>query len=366
MVELSGLASDSRNGAAFRRHTRLITMLRIISALLLAATTATATADDGPPLVSNPPERHIVVPGDTLWGISGKFLQQPWRWPEIWRLNKEQVANPHRIYPGDVVVLDLSQGSPQLKLAKPLTPARLQPQVYSEPVRSSIPSIPTNVIEPFISRPLIVEAGDLDKVPRILAAEESRVLIGAGDLAFVKGMQQDDIEKWQIFRPGKPLKDPENGQVIAHEAFFLGDARLIQAGDPAVVKVVRAKEEITRGDRLVPSPPQTIITYAPHRPDNEIAARVMSIYGGLNEAAAGSVISLNRGSRDGLEIGHVLALFRKRNAADHDQDGRRTSTALPEQRYALVFVFRVFERVAYALVMESSRPVIVGDAARNP
>ena len=102
MVELSGLASDSRNGAAFRRHTRLITMLRIISALLLAATTATATADDGPPLVSNPPERHIVVPGDTLWGISGKFLQQPWRWPEIWRLNKEQVANPHRIYPGDV------------------------------------------------------------------------------------------------------------------------------------------------------------------------------------------------------------------------------------------------------------------------
>lgn len=358
--------SDSRNGAAFQRHTRSINMLRIISALLLAATMVAATADDGPALVANPPERHIVVSGDTLWGISGKFLQQPWRWPEIWRMNREQIANPHRIYPGDVVVLDLSRGQPQLKLAKPLGTARLQPQVHSEKLPVSIPSIPPNVIEPFISRPLIIEAGELDKVPRILAAEENRVLIAAGDLAFIKGMQRDDIEKWQVFRPGKPLKDPETGQIVAHEAFFLGDARLIQAGEPAVVRIVRAKEEITRGDRLLPTPPQEMITYAPHRPETEITARVMSIYGGLNEAAAGSVISLNRGERDGLEVGHVLALFRKRNAADHDSDGRRTSTTLPEQRYALVFVFRIFERVAYALVMESSRSVIVGDAARNP
>ncbi len=342
-------------------------MVRIISALLLAATTLACSADEGPALVANPPERHIVVPGDTLWGVSGKFLQHPWRWPEIWRLNKEQVANPHRIYPGDVIMLDLSQGNPRLKLAKPLTPARLQPQVYSEPVRhDSIPSIPPNAIEPFISRPLIIEAGELEKVPRILAAEENRVLIAGGDLAFVKGMERDDIEKWQVFRPGKALKDPDSGEVVAHEAFFLGDARLIQAGEPAVVKIVRAKEEITRGDRLLPTPAQEIITYAPHRPDREIGARVMSIYGGLNEAAVNSVISLNRGSRDGLEIGHVLALFRKRTAADHDANGKRTSTSLPEQRYALVFVFRVFERVAYALVMEAARSVIVGDAARNP
>ena len=338
-------------------------MLRIISALFLTVMATLGHADDRLPLVDNPPERHIVLPGDTLWGIAGKFLQQPWRWPEVWRMNREQIANPHRIYPGDVVVLDLSGGQPQLRLAKPV---RLQPQVHSEPVRTSIPSIPPEAIEPFISRPLIIERSELDRAPRILAAEENRVLMAAGDLAFVRGMTQQDIEKWQIFRPGKQLKDPDNGQVIAHEAYFLGDARLTQGGDPAVIKIVRAKEEISRGDRLVPTPPQEIITYAPHRPEAAITARVMSIYGGVNEAGTGSVVTLNRGARDGLEIGHVLALFRKRNAVDHDDNGRRVSATLPEQRYALIFVFRVFERVAYALVMDSSRSVIIGDAARNP
>lgn len=341
-------------------------MLRIISALLLAVTATQVSAADTLPLVDNPPERHIVVNGDTLWGIAGKFLRQPWRWPELWGMNQEQISNPHRIYPGDVVILDLSQGQAQLKLGRAVTPARLQPQVYSEPVRSSIPSIPPHVIEPFIARPLIVEANQLDKAPRILAAEENRVLIGGGDLAFVKGLSEQEIEKWQIFRPGKPLKDPDNGQIIAHEAYFLGDAQLVQAGEPAVIRVIRAKEEITRGDRLQPMPPNEIVTYAPHRPEATIAARIMSIYGGLGEAGAGSVISLNRGARDGLETGHVLALFRKRQAVENEEGGKRIQTALPEQRYALVFVFRVFERVAYALVMESSRSVIVGDAARNP
>lgn len=338
-------------------------MVRIISTLILAVTAACAFAAEPLRLVDNPPDRHIVVPGDTLWGISKQFLQDPWRWPEIWRLNKDQVKNPHRIYPGDIVLLDRSGANPRLTIARPL---RAQPQVYSEPIKQEISSIPPNVIEPFISQPLVIEANAHDDMPRIVATQEDRVFIGEGDTGFVAGIRDASISKWNIFRPGKPLKDPETGTIIGHEAFFLGQAQLLQPGEPAVVRIKLAKEEIGRGDRLVPAPPNNIVAYAPHRPEQTIAGRVMSIYGGVNEAGKYSVVSINRGQNDSLELGHVLALFRSRVSDGYNDSGKRVMTTIPEERYALAFVFRVFERVAYALVMETSKPVIVGDAVRNP
>ncbi len=341
-------------------------MVRIISALILAVTAACANAAEPLTLVDNPPDRHVVVKGDTLWGISGKFLKQPWRWPEIWRMNRDQIKNPHLIYPGDVIVLDLSGGDPRLKIARPVGDGRLQPQVYSQPIQQVIPSIPPNVIEPFTSQPLIVEDKQLDAAIRIVAMPEDRMLIGSGDNFYVTGIPDASVEQWQVFRPGKPLKDPATGETIAHEAFFLGNARLVKPGEPATLRVTHAKEEMNRGDYLMPAPAPQIISYAPHRPDSEVTARVVSIYGGLNEGGAASVVALNRGKEDGLEIGHVLALFRNAVSQGFDDDGRRVTTALPEERYALAFVFRVFNKIAYALVVESSRSVIVGDAARNP
>ena len=340
-------------------------MARIISALILAVTAACAFAAEPLKLVDNPPDRHIVVPGDTLWGISGKFLKQPWRWPEVWRMNQAEIKNPHLIYPGDIVLLDHFGGSPRLKIAKPMN-NKLQPKIYSEAVQQAIPSIPPNIIEPYISQPLIIEPGEHDGLARIVATQEDRLMLGSGDTAFVSGIPDASIEKWNVFRRGKPLKDPETGEIIAHEAFFLGNMRLVQPGEPAVLRVTLAKEEMGRGDRLLPAPPPEIISYAPHRPEQQIAAKVMSIYGGVNEGGPGYVISLNRGKNEGLEIGHVLALYRDRVATGMDEDGRRVQTALPEERYALTFVFRVFNRVAYALVVESSKSVIIGDSARNP
>ena len=340
-------------------------MARIISALILAVTAACAFAAEPLKLVDNPPDRHIVVPGDTLWGISGKFLKQPWRWPEVWRMNQAEIKNPHLIYPGDIVLLDHFGGSPRLKIAKPMN-NKLQPTIYSEAVQQAIPSIPPNIIEPYISQPLIIEPGEHDGLARIVATQEDRLMLGSGDTAFVGGIPDASIEKWNVFRRGKPLKDPETGEIIAHEAFFLGNMRLVQPGEPAVLRVTLAKEEMGRGDRLLPAPPAEIISYAPHRPEQQIAAKVMSIYGGVNEGGPGFVVSLNRGKNEGLEIGHVLALYRDRIATGIDEDGRRVQTALPEERYALAFVFRVFNRVAYALVVESSKSVIVGDSARNP
>ncbi len=337
-------------------------MIRIISALLLAVA-ATWAAAEPIQLADNPPDRHVVVKGDTLWGIAGKFMKEPWRWPEIWNLNKSEIKNPHRIYPGDVVLLDLSGGNPRLKIAKPV---RAQPRVYSDELAKEIPSIPPHAIEPFISQPLIIEADGLDKAPRIVASQEDRVFLGNGDNGFVAGIEDASVVDWQVYRPGKPLKDPETSEVIGYEAFFLGNARLVQPGAPAVVRIQQAKEEIGRGDRLVKAGLPTLASYMPHKPEQTVNGRVMSIYGGVDEGGRHSVVSINRGSRDGLEVGHVVSLHRTRVSDGYDDNGRRVKTSLPEERYALAFVFRIFERVSYALVMESGKPVIVGDAVKNP
>ena len=343
-------------------------MVRIISALILAVTAVCASAADPLQLVDNPPDRHIVVKGDTLWDISGKFLKQPWRWPEIWQMNRDQIKNPHLIYPGDVVLLDMSSGSPRLRLGKKVgaSTGKLQPTVYSKPIQQVVPSIPPNAIEPFISQPLVIEDGELNTGVKIVAMQEDRMLVGTGDSFYASGIPDAAVEKWHVFRKGKPLKDPGTGKIIAYEAFFLGNARLVKPGEPALLRVSLAKEEIARGDRLIPAPEPEIISYVPHRPEQDVSARVLGIYGGLREGGANSVVALNVGKNDGMEIGHVVALYRKRVSLDVDDSGRRTSTPVPDERYGLAFVFRVFNGVSYALVVESSKAVIVGDTARNP
>jgi hypothetical protein len=343
-------------------------MVRIISALILAVTAVCASAADPLQLVDNPPDRHIVVKGDTLWDISGKFLKQPWRWPEIWQMNRDQIKNPHLIYPGDVVLLDMSSGSPRLRLGKKVGAGtgKLQPTVYSKPIQQVVPSIPPNAIEPFISQPLVIEDGELNTGVKIVAMQEDRMLVGTGDSFYASGIPDAAVEKWHVFRKGKPLKDPATGKILAYEAFFLGNARLVKPGEPALLRVSLAKEEIARGDRLIPAPEPEIISYVPHRPEQDVSARVLGIYGGLREGGANSVVALNVGKNDGMEIGHVVALYRKRVSLDVDDSGRRTSTPVPDERYGLAFVFRVFKGVSYALVVESSKAVIVGDTARNP
>ncbi|MBS1161699.1 MAG: Peptidoglycan-binding LysM [Proteobacteria bacterium] len=346
-------------------------MVRIISALILAVTAFCAFAEEPLALVDNPPDRHIVVRGDTLWGISGKFLKQPWRWPEIWNMNRAAIKNPHWIYPGDIIMLDYVDGKPRLKIGKSVgngginRDGRLQPKVYSEAVQQVVPSIPPNIIEPFLSQPLIIEPGAHDNIARIVASQEDRMFMGAGDTAFATGIPDSSVVNWNVFRQGKPLKDPDSGVVIGHEAFFLGNAKLVQPGEPAALRIVLAKEEIGRGDRLLPAPPADIIAYAPHRPEQQISGKIMSIYGGLSEGGKSSVVSINRGSNDSLEVGHVLALYRNRVAVA-TENGRQVPVTVPEERYGLAFVFRVFNHVAYALVVESSKAIMIGDSTKNP
>ncbi|HEY3327848.1 MAG TPA: LysM peptidoglycan-binding domain-containing protein, partial [Novimethylophilus sp.] len=221
---------------------------RIITLLLLCSTVSLACADELQ-LQANHPERYVVVKGDTLWGISAKFLKDPWRWPQIWKMNREQIKNPHWIYPGDVVVLDTSNGQPELRLLRETV--TLEPGVIAEPLeQAAIPAISPSVISPFLSQPLVIETKQLEESPEIVAAPDGRLVLGAGYRAYVSAINEGDGMTWQIYRPGEALVDPETKQTLGHEAVYLGDAKVVRYGEPATVAITRSKEEITVKDKL--------------------------------------------------------------------------------------------------------------------
>jgi hypothetical protein len=339
-------------------------LARIIAVLILCFSSALVTAQTAKPieLADDAPDRHVVVPGDTLWGIAGKFLKEPYRWPEIWRLNKEQIRNPHWIYPGQVIILDRSGGEPQLRLG---SQGKLDPKVVVTDNDQAIPAIPQQVIEPFLSEPLVVEAGALDAAPRIIATQEDRVYVGANDRVYATGVKSA-ANAWQIYRPGKALVDPDSKETLGYEAFYLGTARLAREGEPATFSVSKARQEIGRGDRLIPASHPDIINYVPHAPEAGLRGRIISVYGGLGEGGRYSIVTLSRGARDKVEIGHVLAIYRAGAEVSDRSEGRKENFKLPDERYGLVFVFRVFDRVCYALVMSADRPVVTGDVVRTP
>jgi hypothetical protein len=345
-------------------------MRRIIFALLLSFSTVAALAQGAVVPVVQPlelapdaPERHIVVPGDTLWDISAKFLKDPYRWPELWKMNTEQVKNPHRIYPGQVVILDRSGATPQLRIGQMI---KLEPQVRIEELPKEIPAIPAQAIEPFLSQPLVIEPNEFLNAPRVVATQEDRVFTGAGDKIYAAGVDPS-IRQWQVYRPGKPLVDPESGDTLGLEATFLGNARSLEAGEVTTLTVTSFKQEIGRGDYLVAASRPDILSYMPHAPMQDINGRVLALYGGVGEGGRNSIISISRGKRDGVEMGHVLALYRAgATVSNRFEDDKQRSYVLPDERYGLIFIFRVFDRVAYGLVTSSSRPVMMSDFVRKP
>lgn len=339
----------------------------IIAAAVALSVPARAQTTDVPKLAENAPDRHVVVPGDTLWGIAAKFLKDPYRWPDVWEPNRDRIKNPHRIYPGDIIVLERSgSGMPKLKLAT----VKVEPRTRMEPTSGAIPPIPAHIIEPFLSQPLVVEEGGLADAPRIIATQEGRVYLGKGDLAYATGNIDEKVATWQVYRPAAALLDPDTKAVLGYEAQYLGTAKLERKTNPTTLRIVEANREIGTGDRLVPMPNPDVTDYAPRAPKVDVDARVLSMYGGgVRETGSQRIIALSRGKRDGLAPGDVLALH-SYGAEVRDRssiyDRTSTSVRLPDERNGLVYVFRVFDRVAYGLVMSAARPVKVGDTARKP
>jgi hypothetical protein len=227
------------------------------------------------------PDRYIVVPGDTLWGISQRYTDSPWRWPELWNMNKEQIRNPHLIYPGYVLLLDRERG--QLTIAQPTiaqpgtgtresepgsgepvsgTPStaatttdpslvKLTPHLRAESLaRQGIPSIPANLIEPFLTRPLVIEPDGLDKAPTIVGTQTDRVILSAGNTAYVRGIGSSKEDTWYVYRRGTALIDPDTNQTLGYEAVYLGTAQVTRPGDPATIVLTTAVREVGAGDQL--------------------------------------------------------------------------------------------------------------------
>lgn len=391
-----------------------------------AADSSKVTMSD---LAADAPNDYTVVRGDTLWGLAGRFLKDPWKWPQIWEMNRDEIKNPHWIYPGNVIHLDKTGANPRLTLAGTAgaapgadtgpsggTEAQAQsnvvhvdPRVRTETLETSVPSIPGSAIGPFLSQPLVVESGGLDNAPMILATEESRVILGEGDTMYADRIASADGVNWQVYRSGEALRDPDTGELLGFEAKYLGDARVKRFGNPTTLQITKAREEIDRGDRLMPARETTFPSYVPRAPDKPIKGVIMSVSGGVSELGQFQIVTLNRGARDGIEVGHVLATYHRGAvvspggtthasdlalgfqppswfprllgggkdssssappAADNSTVGGeklegRTVT-LPDERNGLVFVFRVFEKMSYAMVMKATKPLYVGDVVQTP
>lgn len=325
----------------------------------------------------NAPDQHVVVRGDTLWDISGKFLVHPWCWPQVWNMNRDEIRNPHWIYPGQIVYFDRVNG--RLRLGQAGTDAkggRLSPQVRIEGMgRGAVTSIPASAIEAFLTQPLIIEEDELNGTPHIVAAQEGHVYLGKGEKAYVAGDLKDSTS-FQAFRPGAPLKDPETKKVIGYEAAFLGTLKLQRAGktpdEAHSFIVVDSKQEMGIGDRLLPAPPTLIMNYVPHPPEQPVDARIVSIYGGVDNAGQNQVVTINRGSKDGIDIGTVLQLSRfGKTVVDRSADktswyGSKPTVKLPDEQYGTLFIFRIFKNISYGLIMQVTDTVNVGDFARSP
>jgi hypothetical protein len=378
---------------------------RVIASLLvgIAAMVAVAQAPTPPVQIQpNAPDRHTVVKGDTLWGISGKFLKQPWRWPEVWRLNREQIKNPHWIYPGQVIVLDRNApGGPRLSVLQSggdRPTVVLTPQIRSEGREASaIPSILPSDIEPFMVRNLVVGAETLADAPQIVKSVGDRVAFTTGEAIYVVGIKPEMGKVFQMYRKGRELRDPSipqrpwyqwrhnavDPQIIGYEATYLGDAKMQREGEVARLEIASAKQEAQVGDYLLPAPPAETIAYVPRAPSQSVEAQVMTLPNGISEAGKTNVITLNRGKAHGLEVGHVLAAYKPKETFANPrynepflnfvpgwpkQKGAEEKTLdIPEERIGLIFVFRVFDNIAYGMVMNTGVDnVRVGYPLRNP
>lgn len=331
-------------------------------------------------LSANAPDSYTVKSGDTLWGISGLFLARPWRWPELWGMNLEQIRNPHLIYPGQILYLDKSDGRARLRLGSAVGggTVKLSPEVRSSKLASAaIASIPFHLIDPFLNEAVIFDGDFLKDAPRIVAAKEGRVMISRGETAYVLGVNSPNTV-FRMFRNAKPLKDPTTRELLGYEAAYVGTAELVQKGgehispkgerevvpDTFIVTSVRLEGMI--GDRLAPVKARDYQNYSPHAPEGDISGQIVSMYGDAITGGQNQIVVLNRGAGDGLERGHVLALWHDGRAAVDPTDERKTLMKLPDERHGELFVFQVFSRMSYALILSVKEPVNVGDRFTKP
>jgi nucleoid-associated protein YgaU len=349
------------------------TVSGIIAALVLTIACALASHADNL-LRDDYPERYVVQKGDTLWGISSKFLQTPWLWPEIWQANP-QIANPHLIFPGDVVSLVYIDGQPRLTVNRTqrLVPSgtdKLAPQIRASSIDDAIPAIPLDAINSWLLRNRIVEPGILEAAPYVIAGQEQRLILGSGDRLYGRGQFANNIPNYGIYRKGINYTDPDTKELLGVQAIDLGNANMRALDDDvATLSVTRSTGDVRIGDKILPTEERVIEpTFFPSPPSEDIKGQIISVERGVTQVGMLDVIAINRGKRDNLEPGNVLAIYRRGEVVKDRfiDDKKKRVVTLPDERAGLMMVFQSFDKMSLALVLKADRGIKVGDYVRNP
>ncbi|MDO3381707.1 LysM peptidoglycan-binding domain-containing protein [Gilvimarinus algae] len=345
-------------------------MKKMIFAVLALSAASVFSWAESSPFKSSSPDEYVVVEGDTLWDISGKFLESPWLWPEIWHANPD-IDNPHLIFPGDVVRLVYIDGQPRLTVDRtvrlaPSGDAKLEPTIRVLPIEEAIPAVPLDAIASYLSRSRIVMPEDVEGAPYMVAGPEKRLIVGKGDIAYARGTFPEDIGNFSVFRQGETFYDEENEELLGIHALGVGGVSIDKVdGDIARVFVTRSKEEIRSGDLLLPSKERSVDSiFYPSAPDFPIEAEIVAVEGGVSQIGKLDVVIIDKGDRDGVQVGNVFESFVKGETIQDRVSG--DTITLMDERAGLLMVFRTFEKLSFAIVMESTRPMAVGDRLRNP
>lgn len=338
-------------------------------AVALGMVVAAAVQAQGPDwdddLRRDAPERYTVVPGDTLWVISGRFLRHPWQWPEVWQVNP-QIRNPHLIYPGDVIYLYDCDGRPCLGLERGQGQARLSPEMRTIPHREAIEPIALEDIRHFLREHRIVEDPEaLEELAYVVGGDDRRLISGVGDRLYARG-EVPGGQRVGFYRVGERFLDPQSGELLGMELESVGQARRErQEDDMAVLEVTASRQEVRNGDIVLPLEDRSLVTeFIPRAPEREVEGTILAVPGGVQFIGRLQVVALDRGRRDGLEPGHVLMVEQRGERVSDPRTGE--ALRLPGENAGLVMVFRPYEKMSYGLVMEASRTLAVGDRVRNP
>jgi hypothetical protein len=342
----------------------------LVSVLFSLLPLGAVAADQAPALTPDHPEHYVVRPGDTLWDISGRFLRDPWRWPEVWEGNRS-IANPHLIYPGDVIWLSYRDGQPRLSARRPAgrREIKLQPGIRRETLTEAIPTIPLDAIRPFLTRPRVLSEDELSSAPRVEAFVSEHIAGGAGDPFYAGGLESPDVRSYDVVRPGEVYRDPDTGEDLGLEADYLGDAELVRAGEPSKLMLASANREIQLGDRLLPDPEdEELEDFVPNPAPPFVEGKIISVLSGIDQIGRYSIVVITAGEDEGLQPGDVMHILkRSRPPRSMTLLGRRSSVGeLPLEEVGTLMVFRSFEKVSYALVMQATSAIHVNDEVRSP
>jgi len=346
-------------------------VLRTIFGILLGFIFSTSLLAEELKINPNHPDQYTVVKGDTLWDISGKFLQHPWQWPKLWH-NNPQIKDPHWIYPGDTLYFSYVNGEPRLSFSQHSgsDEEKMEPRIRESGINSAIPMIPSDAIAQFLSSPKVVGKDELSNSPYIVdIGGNERLIGGAGDRVYVRSILAPSTLTYGIYRQGDPYISPQTNEILGYEALFIGDATLVASGDPATLLVNKSNSQIRQGDRLMPNLETNVaLNYFPKPPENQISAYIIRVMGGITQIGQHDIVVIDKGTADGLQAGHTLNIFRAGRVINDTLHSIEEPEVvkLPDEFSGVIMIFRPFERVSYALVMEALGPIHILDRVQTP